>query len=429
MAVVLAALWLLPADNPHLDNPVGTGLLLAQQYAQDHLLPSLLPSMVLAGAIATFLNKSAVLKYLGAGSSRPVAYGVASASGGVLAVCSCSVLPLFSSIYRMGAGLGPAMAFLYAAPAINILAVVLTARVLGPQLGMARAGGALAFAVVVGLIMAGVFRKEERKRSAREGFAGSLESSRPAWKTLCVFAALTAVLILLNWSPGGFRGVLRCCPGGKTASPIEGTMVGVSGDTLRYRDSAGQDVVVPMGQVERLETTARVNYGIFQARYPLAGLAGLAMVAMMAGWYTKLDLAMWGLSTWLLARKLLLPLLLGIVLSGLLLGKTGREGLIPPAWIAGMVGGNSVGASLAASLAGAAMYFATLTEVPIVQGLTHSGMGQGPALAMLLAGPAVSLPSVLALGAILGWKKTAVYVGLVVALAAGCGTVYGKWAV
>jgi uncharacterized membrane protein YraQ (UPF0718 family) len=325
------------------------------------------------------------MKYLGATAKRPVAYGVASVSGGILAVCSCTVLPLFGSIYKRGAGLGPASAFLYSGPAINVLAMILTARVLGLELGVARIVGAVVFAVVIGLLMALIFRKEEAARAANgpdpfaAAGAAAQGGARQPWQDAAFLGAMVALLVFANWG-------------------------------------------APNKEV-----------GFFAAvwaiHWYLAAAALAALVFMMVRWYDREELRLWVLGSWEFAKQILPLLLGGVLVAGWLMGRPGHDsGLLPDAWVAGAVGGNSFAANFLASLAGALMYFATLTEIPILQGLLGSGMGKGPALALLLAGPALSLPSMIVIRSYLGTKKTLVYVALVVVMSTITGTVFGAFA-
>jgi len=372
------AAYFLPVGHPRVQGALLEGFSLLHDYAREHVLLCLVPAFFIAGAIGQFVSQGAVLRYLGASAPRPVAYGVASVSGSVLAVCSCTVLPLFAGIYRRGAGLGPAAAFLYSGPAINVLAIILTARVLGLELGLARAVGAVAFAFVVGLLMALLFRHEEAERQAgADPFAQGVEAEggRRPWQDGLFLATMIAVLIFANWG-------------------------------------------APNRQV-----------GAFAAIYALrwwltgAGLAGLAW--MMRRWYAPSELREWTLATWEFAKQITPLLLGGILVAGWIMGRPGHEGLLPSAWVADWLGGNGLGVNLLAAVVGAFMYFATLTEVPILQTLLGAGMGPGPALTLLLAGPALSLPSMLVIRSYLGWRKTLAYVGLVVVMATLTGWLYG----
>jgi len=197
-AVFLVAFYL-PVGSLRFDNALLEGLHLVKWYAQEHVILCLLPAFLIAGAIAAFVSRASVMKYLGAGANKVLAYGVASVSGSILAVCSCTILPLFAGIYRMGAGLGPAIAFLYAGPAINVLAIILTARVLGLELGIARAIGAVLFSIVIGLLMHLIFRKEETEKAKTEMVMPESDVERPLWQNAVYFAAMVAILVFANW--------------------------------------------------------------------------------------------------------------------------------------------------------------------------------------------------------------------------------------
>ncbi|MCC6857741.1 MAG: permease [Bryobacterales bacterium] len=417
IAAAFPALYYLPAGNPRFDAAVMESLHLVKWYAREHVLLCLIPAFFIAGAISVFVRQESVLKYLGAKANKVLAYGVASVSGTILAVCSCTVLPLFAGIYKMGAGLGPASAFLYSGPAINVLAIILTARVLGLEIGAARAAGAVAFSVVVGLIMHLLFRKEELAKS--QGFKLSREgASRPLWQTATYFGTMVAILVFANWGqpsqPAGFWQAVFAVKWPLTAAAaiLLATMLAA---WLR----------VPWWKVA-LAAAAPL---VLALRYPqspvvafAAGAIGLSAVLSTE----EGEAGEWFAASWGFAKQILPLLLAGVLVAGALLGRPEHEGLIPSAWVSGAVGGNSVGANLFASVAGAFMYFATLTEIPILQGLIGSGMGQGPALALLLAGPALSLPSMLVLRSIMGTKKTIAYVTLVVLMATVTGILYGQ---
>ncbi len=376
--------YFLPVESVRLQRALPEGLVLLKDYARQHVLLCLVPAFFIAGAIGQFVSQGAVMKYLGSTAKRPVAYGVASVSGGILAVCSCTVLPLFGSIYRRGAGLGPATAFLYSGPAINVLAMILTARVLGLQLGVARAVGAVVFAVVIGLLMAAIFRKEEAARAANGpdpfAAAGSAASGndRQPWQDATFLGTMIAILVFANWG-------------------------------------------APNKEVGFFAT-------VWAVHWYLVGAAFLLLFWMIWRWYDREELKAWVLGSWEFAKQILPLLLGGVLVAGWLMGRPGHDsGLIPDAWVAGAVGGDSLAANFLASVAGALMYFATLTEIPILQGLLGSGMGKGPALALLLAGPALSLPSMIVINSYLGTKKTVVYVSLVVLMATFTGFVFGAF--
>ncbi|MEW6442379.1 MAG: permease [bacterium] len=371
------AAYFLPVSWPRFQGSVHESLALVKWYAREHVLLCLVPAFLIAGAIGVFVSQASVLKYFGAGARKVVAYGVASVSGSILAVCSCTVLPLFSGIYTRGAGLGPAVAFLYSGPAINVLAIILTARVLGLEMGIARAVGAVSFSVIIGLLMHFLFLKEELARTDRGEIAvGKVaEESRPLWKNGVYFFSMVAVLVFLNWG-----------------SPQ---------------------------QAEGLWSA------IYKAKWAISAAFLLPLAYMVTSWFKRDELSEWMAASWGFAKQILPLLLAGVAVAGFLLGRPGHEGLIPSEWVSRLVGGNSPQANLFASVVGAFMYFATLTEVPILEGLIGAGMGKGPALALLLAGPALSLPSMLVINSIIGPRKTIAYCTLVVVMATVTGLVYG----
>ncbi|MGC8894269.1 MAG: permease [candidate division WOR-3 bacterium] len=358
--------YFVPWEHYVVLNALKESLLLLQDYARNHVLLCLVPAFFIAGAISVFVSNDAVLRYFGPMANKLLSYSVASVSGSVLAVCSCTVLPLFAGIYTRGAGIGPATAFLYSGPAINVLAIILTAKVLGLEMGLARAIGAVGFSVIVGLLMHLIFLKEERRKLADEGERVREAPSRPLWKNATLLVAMVGFLVLVNM---GFLGWWRFAWGGTFL---------------------------------------------------------VLVVGLSIAWMNKDEALEWFGESWFYA-KLILPLLLGgVLVAGFLLGRPGHPALVPENWVIALVGGNSIRANLFASVAGAFMYFATLTEVPILQGLMGSGMGKGPALSMLLAGPAVSLPSMLVLLRIMGWRKTGAYIGIVVILSTLAGWLYGS---
>lgn len=371
---VFLVFYFVPFDSIKVKNAIMEAMYMAQDYARQHVLLCLIPAFLIAGAIAVFIKSDAVLKYLGAKANKFVAYAVASISGTILAVCSCTVLPLFAGIYKRGAGIGPATAFLYSGPAINVLAIILTARVLGLELGIARIIGAVSFSVIIGLLMQLIFKKDEEKRQEDFADANEPEKGKPAWKLILYFAVMIAILVFLNW---------------------------------------GKDENIPIWNM------------IYNAKWIISGVLIIVLVLMVIGWFNKEERVEWVRESWGFAVQILPLLFMGILAAGLLLGRPGHEALIPSKWIVSLVGGNSIWSNLFASVAGALMYFATLTEVPILQGLIGSGMGKGPALALLLAGPALSLPNMIVINSIMGLKKTAVYIGLVIVMATLTGMLYG----
>lgn len=375
IAIFLAAYYI-PWDSVIIRRSGLEAFMMLQDYARQHVLTCLVPAFFIAGAISTFVSQAAVLKYFGASANKILSYSVASVSGSVLAVCSCTVLPLFAGIYTRGAGIGPATAFLYSGPAINVLAIILTAKVLGWQLGLARAIGAVIFAVVTGLLMAFIFRKDDASRQTGDLVLPEDYQSRSLWQDALYM--LTMVLILVSAS---------------------------------FARPTADD-----GAVWKF---------IFSAKWYLTVLFLIVLAVMLKKWFVKEELKDWVEATWGFSKQILPLLLGGVLVAGFLLGRPGYPALIPETAVQALVGGNSIGANFFASIVGAFMYFATLTEVPILQGLIGSGMGQGPALALLLAGPALSLPSMIAIAGIMGIKKTAVYCFVVVVLSTIAGMVYG----
>ncbi|MFH1749007.1 MAG: permease [Planctomycetota bacterium] len=379
MLVVFLLAYFLPFETWPVAGKLTTAgreaLLMLQDYAQHHVMLCLVPALFIAGAISCFVSQAAVMKYFGAQAHKAVAYSVAAVSGTILAACSCTILPLFAGIYKRGAGLGPATAFLYSGPAINVLAIILTARVLGWELGAARAIGAIVFSVIIGLSMHFIYRKEEAARQVAGGFFVQEESDgRGLWQNALYFAAMIGILVFANWG--------------------------------------------------KLDETG-VAGAIWSVKWYLTGGFVIALSIMLLSWFKRPELSEWVGSTWTFAKQILPLLFFGVLVAGVLLGRPGHPALIPEAWIANAVGGNSLAANLFASVAGALMYFATLTEVPILQGLLGAGMGKGPALALLLAGPALSLPNMLVIRSVMGTRKTIVYVALVVILSTMAGMIYG----
>ena len=377
--IVFLLAYFLPFGHLSFGGPIMEALLMLQEYARQHVLLCLVPAFFIAGGISVFVNQQAVIKYFGAKANKVLAYSVTSISGTILAVCSCTVLPIFSGIYKRGAGIGPATAFLYSGPAINVLAIILTARVLGMELGIARAVGAIVFSIVIGLMMHFIFLREEREKAANavEMAVGGEDDERPLWKNALYFATMVGILIFANWS-GAAKG--------------EGGLWGF----------------------------------IFKIKWVISGIFLASLAWMLIAWFKKDELKEWTASTWTFAKQILPLLFIGVLVAGVLLGRPGHEGLIPSHWVASMVGGNSLFANFFASFAGALMYFATLTEVPILQGLIGAGMGKGPALALLLAGPALSLPNMLVIRSVMGTKKTLVFVTLVVVMATVSGYLFGS---
>ncbi len=422
MIAAFVAIYWMPLESGVFREAIDATLDLSRWYAQEHVILCLLPAFFIAGTISVFVSQAAVLKYFGAAAKKWLSYTVAAVSGTILAVCSCTILPLFSSIHKRGAGLGPAVAFLYSGPAINILAIILTARILGFEIGLARVIGAVSFSVIIGLIMAWLYRKEEKAKKEEQMNFDMPEEGRPLWQTAFHFFTLVLILVFANW--------------GKPAGD-EPTGLWYSVWAYKWYITAffGLLLVVSLIAILKIKwwqvliaAIATAVAGIVSPS-PLipmvVGIAGLSALTLGNGGENR----EWTLSSWGFAKQILPLLAIGVVTAGFLLGSThdGKTiaGVIPNEWVSGLVGGNSLLANFFASVVGAFMYFATLTEVPIIQGLLNSGMGQGPALALLLAGPALSLPNMLVIRSVMGTQKTVVYVSLVIVMATISGMFFG----
>ena len=417
LAAIFLGFFFLPVGIRRFDHAVMEALHLAKWYAREHVLLCLVPAFFIAGAIAVFVSKESVMRYLGPRAKKVLAYGVASVSGSTLAVCSCTILPLFAGIYRMGAGLGPATTFLYAGPAINVLAIILTGRILGLELGAARAIGAILFSIVIGLVMHLIFRKQEMERLEQVAVIPEPEVRRPLWKTGLYFASMVAVLVFANLArPEEARGFWHTIHSAKwVLTSVAAIALGIM--LIAWFRLSWQKAL--------LAAIPALVLALLVPQQPTLAF-GAAVVAL--GVITSRapgELGEWFDSTWGFAKQILPLLLFGVLVAGALLGRPGEEGLIPSEWVTRAVGGNSLSANLFASVAGAFMYFATLTEVPILQGLIGNGMGKGPALALLLAGPALSLPNMLVIRSVMGTSRTVVFVALVVVMATFSGLIYG----
>jgi hypothetical protein len=373
---VFILIYVVPLQGMRIQGAILEAFLMLQEYVREHVLFCLIPAFFIAGGISIFISKEAVIKYFGARANKVLAYGVASVSGSILAVCSCTVLPMFAGIYSRGAGIGPATAFLYAGPAINVLAIILTARVLGHELGIARAVGAILFSVIIGLLMSLFFRNKEADDEELSSTEPGMEEGRSLGQNILYFLVLVLILIFAAWA--------------------------------KPKDAVG------------------FWNAIYNVHWYLTGVALIALFIMLRSWFRKEEVRDWVFSTWIFAKQILPLLFVGVLVAGFLLGRPNTDaGIIPSRFVATLVGGNSLWANFFASMAGAFMYFATLTEVPILQGLLGSGMGKGPALALLLAGPALSLPNMLVIRSIMGMKRTAVFVVLVIMLSTLVGWFYG----
>lgn len=434
IVVTFAALFFMPVGNETFTTAIAATLDLTKWYAQEHVILCLLPAFFIAGMISIFVSQGAVLKYFGANASKWLSYTVASVSGAILAVCSCTILPLFSSIYKRGAGLGPAIAFLYSGPAISILSIILTARILGVEMGVARTIGAISFSIIIGLIMSFIYRKEEKTKKEEQMNFPIMEEKRAVGQTSFLFFTLVAILVFANW--------------GHPASD-DTTSLWYFIFTYKWQITGGLGLLlcasliyilkikwlwVIVGAVLTAGSACMANKWIANPTFVplipmLVGIAALSVVTL----FDKRDddNREWTLSAWSFAKQIMPLLVVGVITAGFLLGSTHDStsipGIIPNEWIEWAVGGNSLASNFFASFAGAFMYFATLTEVPIIQGLLASGMGKGPALALLLAGPSLSLPNMLVIRGVMGTRKTIVYVVLVIGMATLSGSIFGTF--
>jgi len=423
LAGVFMLAYFLPLGNPKVENAIYEAFRLLQWYAREHTLSCVVPAMFIAGGIATFLSPASVMRYLGPKSNRLLAYSVASISGCILAVCSCSVLPMFAGIYTMGAGLGPASAFLYSGPAINVMAIFLSARVFGLELGLARAIGSIGFAFAIGLVMAAVFRRSEGKRiEAAMLLPETPMPRRKLWQTTLFFAGMIFFLVFSDWYNTNDVSLSM-----KDGSVIAANIRYTTKDALDIQEYDAQGKLVSdvrrlnKTDVVEIKPTPSFTMTVHKFKWHLAGLMGVAVFSMVWKWFSRDEIKEWMHSTWDFA-KMIVPLLFGGVFVTGFIGA-----LIPEKYVASLVGGNSLSSTLIASVLGAMWYFATLTEIPITETLMRLGMGKGPALALLLAGPALSVPSMLVIHKIIGFRKTAVFVVLVVACSTAAGLIFGAW--
>jgi uncharacterized membrane protein YraQ (UPF0718 family) len=424
IAAVFVFVYFMPLDSARFSEAIFSMFDLAKWYAQEHVILCLLPAFFIAGVIAVFVSQGAVMKYFGAKAKKWVAYTVASVSGSILAVCSCTILPLFSSIHKRGAGLGPAIAFLYSGPAINILAIILTARILGFEMGVARIVGAVVFAVVIGSVMALIYRKEENAKRIEQINFPDVAEKRPMWQTAFHFFTLVLILVFANWGKPG-EGV------------TDGAWYWIWAN--KWYITAGLSLLLAYSLIAILKikwywvalaaiVTAASAFLSSSPLIPMVvGIAGLSIITLTDK--KNPENRDWTISSWEFTKQIMPLLAIGVLVAGFLLGSTHDDtamaGIIPNEWIVALVGGNSVFSNFFASFVGAFMYFATLTEVPILQGLMAAGMGKGPALALLLAGPSLSLPNMLVIRDVIGTQKTIVYVVLVIIMATITGLIFG----
>ncbi len=419
MIIIFIGLYFLPIGNAKFDNAIMESLHLIKWYAQEHVLLCLIPAFFIAGAISVFVSQASVMKYLGAKANKALAYTVAAFSGTILAVCSCTILPLFSGIYRMGAGLGPATTFLYSGPAINILAIVLTAKILGFHLGVARAVGAIVFSIVIGLLMHFIFRKEEIAKSNKQMMLPEPEVTRPLYQNILYFLSMVGILVFANWGrPLETHGLWF--------SLYSSKWIITSAFYFAFNIILWQWFGLRLWKIIGATITVGIVHFLSPENPIVPFTVGFILLSIIANTGTD-ETKEWFSSSWTFSKQILPLLLFGVVIAGFLLGRPETEGIIPKEWIVNLVGGNSFGANFFSSFAGAFMYFATLTEVPILQGLIANGMGQGPALALLLAGPALSLPNMLVIRTVMGTKKTVVFVTLVIIMATISGMIYGHF--
>lgn len=434
ISAIFAMAFFLPIDSKSFMLAIKATLDLAKWYAREHVILCLLPAFFIAGVIAVFVSQGSVLKYFGANAKKWLAYTVASVSGTILAVCSCTILPLFSSIHKRGAGLGPAIAFLYSGPAINILAIILTARILGFEMGLARVIGAVVFAVVIGVVMSLIYRKEEKQKKEEQMNIQSPPEKRPMWQTSLHFFTLVLILVFANWG----------IPAEDDTSSLWFYIW-----TYKWYITGFFSLFLVYSLIKILKikwqwvmgATAITIASVFLSHYwvsdpkiiplvpVLVGIVSLSIITL----YDKRDSENreWTLSTWEFTKQIMPLMAIGVIIAGFLLGSTHDDvkipGVVPNEWVFWAVGGNSLMSNFFASIIGAFMYFATLTEVPILQGLIANGMGKGPALALLLAGPSLSLPNMLVIRGVIGTKKTIVYVSLVIVMATISGLIYGSF--
>ncbi|MGC8803782.1 MAG: permease [Bacteroidales bacterium] len=432
MIVVFGVAFFLPIESARFNTAISATFDLVNWYAREHVILCLLPAFFIAGVISVFVSQASVIKYFGANAKKWIAYTVASVSGTILAVCSCTILPLFSSIHKRGAGLGPAIAFLYSGPAINILAIILTARILGLEMGLARTIGAVSFSVIIGLIMSFIYRKEERIKKEEQMNITSIPEKRPMWQTAFHFFTLVLILVFANWGKPAagdsssiwyYIWATKWYITGFFSLLLAYSLISI----LKIKWQWVVTAILVTGASAWLSSIYIEDTKLAPLVPMIVGIASLSIITLKDT--NDPENREWTMASWDFAKQILPLLAIGVVTAGFLLGSThdGKSiaGIIPNEWIQMLVGGNSLFSNLFASVVGAFMYFATLTEVPIVQGLLASGMGKGPALALLLAGPSLSLPNMLVIRGVLGTQKTIIYVALVVIMATITGMVFG----
>jgi uncharacterized membrane protein YraQ (UPF0718 family) len=417
---IFVVIYFLPLENPKISNAILDAFRLLQWYAIHHTLACVVPAMFIAGAISTFLSESSVLKYLGPKSKRLTAYGVASVSGAVLAVCSCSVLPMFAGIYTIGAGLGPATTFLYSGPAINVMAIFLTARVLGFDIGLARVLGAISFSIIIGLLMHTIFRRSERIRSQNMQMPKTQKSTRPIWKTALFFLCMILFLVFSDWYNTNNVTIVM-----KDGSEISANVRYDRQDSMDIQlyDTDGrlsaQLQRMNKDNIAEIKPVPNFTSQVHTVKWYLAGAMGLLILLLAWRWFTREEVGQWMRATWDFGLMIIPLLFIGVFLTGFI------GGLIPENIVAGLVGGNSLLSNFIASFVGLIWYFATLTEIPIVEMLMQLGMGNGPAMALLLAGPALSLPSLFVIYKLIGFRKTLAFSLLTAVMSTLVGFLFG----
>lgn len=429
---VFAAVFFMPTGSQRFMTAIDATLDLTKWYAQEHVILCLLPAFFIAGVIAVFISQGSVLKYFGANAKKWLSYSVAAISGGILAICSCTILPLFTSIYKRGAGLGPAIAFLYSGPAISILSIILTMRILGFELGAARIIGAVCFSVIIGGAMSFIYRKEEQAKKEEQMNIVPPPEKRPMWQTSFHFFSLVLILVFANWgapsaSDTGLWHYLftyKWYLTGAFALLLCWSLIRI----LKVK-TTGVIIAAAATILSAVLADAFIDNAKLAPLIPMiTGIAALSVILVLDK--SNDENREWAFSSWGFAKQILPLLGIGVVTAGFLLGSTHGNtaiaGIIPGSWIEWAVGGNSLLSNFFASFTGAFMYFATLTEVPIIQGLLASGMGKGPALALLLAGPSLSLPNMLVIRGVMGTQKTIVYVVLVIIMATLSGFIFGN---
>lgn len=417
MIFIFLSAYFLPLNSKTIQDAILSSFFLLQDYAQKHVILCLIPAFFIAGAMGVFISSDTVLKYLGSKANQIVAYLIASVSGAILAVCSCTVLPLFAGIYKKGAGLGPAIAFLYSGPAINILAIILTAKVLGFQMGLFRAIFAVSLSIIIGLLMSLTFREKKETSDKNDSTEKNIDRKRYFLLNMIHFIAMIGILVFSNWAKtDNLTGLWFF------VYKIKWILVSVF--TILLGFSLNKLLNIKVLYLLISSVVLLIIYLTFKSPIITFTTGIIILVLLLLKGNEKSQI--WLDTTKDFAFQIMPLLFSGILIAGFLLGTPdGRIGLIPKHWISKLVGGNSIFSNLFASVVGAFMYFATLTEVPIIQGLMNSGMGKGPALSLLLAGPALSLPNMLVIKSILGTRKTFFYVGYVIVLSTIAGFVFG----